>query len=208
MLATSALIPPAATWHWLRGQWQHRAVRPLQRCQPPARAVLFDRDGTLVHDEPYNGRAELVRPVEGARQAVHRLRAAGLRVGVISNQSGVARGLLDLDDVARVNARIDELIGPFDTWQVCPHAAADRCACRKPRPGMVHAAAKELGVPADRIVVVGDIGADVAAAEAAGGWGVLVPTPVTRRAEVSAAPVVAPDLGAAVDRILAGRSRS
>jgi HAD superfamily hydrolase (TIGR01662 family) len=203
MAATSALIPPAATWHWARGLWQHRAVRPW--C-PPVEAVLFDRDGTLVHDVPYNGRPELVRPVEGARAAVQRLRAAGLKVGVVTNQSGVARGVLDRDDVNRVNARVDELLGPFDTWQVCPHAAEDGCSCRKPRPGMVLAAADELGVPTERIVLVGDIGADVEAGEAAGAQAYLVPTAATRPEEIARAPRRARDLNTVVDAVLARAS--
>src|SRR5690348_5821530 len=71
-------------------------------------AVLFDRDGTLVHDVPYNGDPALVRPVPGARAALDRLRAAGLRLGVVTNQSAVARGMISQDDVAAVHARITE----------------------------------------------------------------------------------------------------
>jgi histidinol-phosphate phosphatase family protein len=201
MLATSALIPPAAVVHWLRGQWQHRHVQPWR---PEVEAVLFDRDGTLVHDVPYNGDPAEVRPLDGAREALERLRTAGVKTGVISNQSGVARGLLDLDDVARVNARIEELLGPFDTWQVCPHGEDDGCACRKPAPGMVLAAAKELGVAVERVVVVGDIGSDVGAGEAAGARAFLVPTPATRSDEVAAARHVAADLASVVDALLGG----
>jgi HAD superfamily hydrolase (TIGR01662 family) len=165
-------------------------------------AVLFDRDGTLVRDTPYNGDPDAVVPVPGARDAVARLRAAGLRVGVVTNQSGIARGLLTRTQVEAVNARIDQLIGPFDDWRVCPHDEADGCGCRKPAPGMVHAAARALGTVPDRCVVVGDIGRDMVAAGAAGALGVLVPTPVTRAAEIAAAPTVAPHLRAAADWIL------
>lgn len=170
-------------------------------------AALFDRDGTLVEDVPYNGDPALVRPAPGARDALDRLRAAGLRLGVISNQSGVARGLLTREQVERVNGRVEELLGPFDTWQYCPHGPDDGCACRKPAPGLVLAAADALGVPVDRCVVVGDIGADVTAGLIAGARAVLVPTAVTRAEEVAAAPVVAGDLAAAVDWILDGRPR-
>ncbi|MFC4105978.1 HAD-IIIA family hydrolase [Micromonospora zhanjiangensis] len=169
-------------------------------------AVLFDRDGTLVHDVPYNGDPDRVRVVDGARAALDRVRAAGLRVGVVSNQSGLARGLFDADDLARVNARIAELLGPFDTWRICPHAEppvdAPGCGCRKPAPGLVHAAARDLGTAAGRCVVVGDIGADMTAATAAGATGIMVPTPATRPEEVAAAPAVVGDLAGAVDLIL------
>ncbi|WFE39583.1 HAD-IIIA family hydrolase [Micromonospora sp. WMMD998] len=166
-------------------------------------AVLLDRDGTLVEDVPYNGDPEKVRPVPGAREALDRLRAAGLRLAVVTNQSGLARGLFTGDDLRRVNARVEELLGPFDTWQICPHAEADRCACRKPAPGLVHAAARALGTTPSRCLLIGDIGADMGAAAAAGAAAVLVPTPATRDAEVAAAPTVAADLPDAVDIVLA-----
>ncbi len=164
--------------------------------------VLFDRDGTIIADVAYNGDPALVRPVPGARAALDRLRTAGLRLGVVTNQSAVARGMISRDDVAAVHARVTDLLGPFDTWQVCPHDDADGCGCRKPMPGLVTAAAEALGTTPQRCVVVGDIGRDMAAAGAAGATGVLVPTPVTRPEEIAAAPAVATDLGHAVDLIL------
>ncbi len=208
MLASSAAIPPAAVAHRLRGGLAHRRVRaapaePAGSAAPsPPLAVLFDRDGTLIHDVPYNGDPALVRPLPGAAAAVQRLRARGIPVGVVSNQSGIGRGLLTRSDVERVNARVEELLGPFDSWQLCPHAPGEDCGCRKPAPGLVLAAAAELGVPAERCVVIGDIGADLGAARSAGARAVLVPTPVTRSEEVDAAGTVAPDLLTAVDLAL------
>ena len=120
MTVTSAVLPAVAVWHRLRGWWRHRGSTPLPG---PIRAVLFDRDGTLVHDVPYNGDPERVSTVAGAAQAVQRLREAGLKVGVVTNQSGVGRGMLTPEQVAAVNSRVDELLGPFETWQVCPHTA-------------------------------------------------------------------------------------
>jgi HAD superfamily hydrolase (TIGR01662 family) len=166
-------------------------------------AVLFDRDGTLVLDVPYNRDPAMVRPVPGARAALDLLRAAGIPVGVVTNQSGIARGLISTEQVDAVNRRVEELLGPFAVWQVCPHGPADECSCRKPQPGMVLAAAQRLGLPPDRVAVVGDIGADVEAAAAAGAASVLVPTPVTRPDEVAAAPVVRADLVGAVRHLLA-----
>jgi HAD superfamily hydrolase (TIGR01662 family) len=162
------------------------------------RVVLFDRDGTLVVDVPYNGDPGRVRPVPGAKAVLDGLRADGIATGVITNQSGIARGLITADDVARVNARVEELLGPFDVWEVCPHAEQDGCICRKPAPGMIHSACRKLGIDESEAALIGDIGADVGAAEAAGATGVLVPTPVTRAEEVAAARLVASDLATAV----------
>jgi histidinol-phosphate phosphatase family protein len=137
-----------------------------------------------------------------ALEAVALLRDAGVRLGVVTNQSGIGRGLLTRTQVDRVNARVDELFGGFDTWCVCPHAPDDGCGCRKPAPGLVLQGARDLGVAPSETVVVGDIGSDVEAAAAAGARAVLVPTDVTLRSEVLAAPAVAPDLLAAAVQIL------
>ncbi|MFI2566138.1 D-glycero-alpha-D-manno-heptose-1,7-bisphosphate 7-phosphatase [Paenarthrobacter sp. NPDC018779] len=166
------------------------------------KAVLFDRDGTLVIDVPYNGDPRLVRPMEGARSAVARVRRAGLATGVVSNQSGVARGLLTLQQVHAVNQRVDELLGPFDVWEICPHGSWDGCACRKPAPGMIHRACEALGIEPSETAVIGDIGADLGAANAAGARAILVPTEVTRKEEIEAAELVANDLWHAVEMLL------
>lgn len=200
MAATSVAIPPVAVGYWLRGWWRWRRAGPWP---PPARAVLFDRDGTLVRDVPYNGTPERVEPLPGAAEAVARLRAAGIRVGVVTNQSGVARGLVDDEQVRAVNRRVEALLGPFDTWQVCPHGPHDGCGCRKPAPGLVTGAADTLGVDVADCVVVGDIGADLDAAHAAGARAILVPTPVTLPAETAGAPTAA-DMVEAVAAILDG----
>ncbi|MEU4780967.1 HAD-IIIA family hydrolase [Micromonospora sp. NPDC023633] len=164
--------------------------------------MLLDRDGTLIEDVPYNGDPDKVRPVPGARAALDRLRAAGLRLAVVTNQSGLARGLFTAAQMRAVHARVEQLLGPFDAWLVCPHDDGDGCGCRKPAPGLVYAAARELGTVPSRCVLVGDIGRDMNAASAAGASGILVPTPVTRPQEVAAAPQLAPDLPAAVAEIL------
>ena len=201
MAATSAVIPAVATAQWLRGWVRWRGVRPVV---PRPHAVLFDRDGTLVVDVPYNGDPDRVVPMPGARVALERLRLAGVRLGAVSNQSGVGRGLLTMEQVEAVNRRVEELLGPFGSWAVCPHAPDEGCGCRKPAAGLVLRAAAELGVDPRRCVVVGDIGADLGAAAAAGARAILVPTERTRREEVEAAPLVARDLRAAVDLVLGG----
>ena len=210
MALTSVAIPPVATWHWLRG-WATLPYRLRHRApsapapQAPA-AVLFDRDGTLVVDVPYNGDPEKVVPMPGARQALDRLRNAGIPTAVVSNQSGIARRLLTAEQVDAVNRKVEELLGPLGPWAVCPHGVDDGCGCRKPAAGLVLQAAEALGVDPRRVAVVGDIGADIEAARAAGARGVLVPNLATRPEEVAAAPEVAGDLAAAVD-LLIGSNR-
>ncbi len=154
-------------------------------------ALLFDRDGTLIVDVPYNADPDLVEPMPGARAAVDLAREAGLKVGIVSNQSGVGRGLLTMSDVVRVNARVEQLFGTFDVWEVCPHSPQAECSCRKPLPTMIVNAAHRLKTRPSRVGVIGDIGADIEAATAAGAPAVLVPTRITLPEEVRAAPVVA-----------------
>jgi HAD superfamily hydrolase (TIGR01662 family) len=201
MLATSAVIPPLAAWHWLAGTWRARHASPWP---PVPAAVLFDRDGTLVHDVPYNTDPALVVPVPGAARALAALRRAGIRVGVVSNASGVGQGIITPTQLSAVNSRVEELLGPFGTWQVCAHRADAGCACRKPRPGLITAAADALGVTAAQCVVIGDIAADVTAARAAGARGILVPTSHTSAADLIGMPC-AESLGEAVAAILADR---
>ncbi|WP_223809192.1 HAD-IIIA family hydrolase [Nocardiopsis listeri] len=200
MALTSVAIPPLAVWY--RGVGELRYARAHRR--PSVRAVLFDRDGTLVEDVPYNGDPDRVVPRPGAAEAVALAREHGLAVAVVTNQSGIGRKMITEEDVAAVNRRIDRLIGPVDLWSLCPHREEDGCSCRKPRPGMVVGAAWALGVAPAECAVVGDIGADVEAAAAAGARGILVPTPRTREEEVRGAPEVAEDPFAAVSRLVEG----
>ena len=197
MVATSVAIPPAAVGHRIRGQWRFRRAR----VEPPL-VVLFDRDDTLIEDGPFLNDPDGVVPMPGARRAVDRLRARGLLLGVVTNQSGVARGLITPEQLDAVNRRVDEVLGPFDCWQICVHDAGDDCACRKPAPGMVLAAAEALGVQAGRCVVIGDIGRDVEAAKAAGAEAILVPTDKTLPEEVAAADTVAHTLDDAATLVL------
>ncbi|HEX5763307.1 MAG TPA: HAD-IIIA family hydrolase [Solirubrobacterales bacterium] len=213
MLATSAALPLAASAYrvWgalrlpvllLRGGPPRAARRP--RPEPPA-AVLLDRDGTLLFDVPYNGDPGKVAPLPGARRALERLRASGTPVAVVSNQSGVRRGFIEPEQVEAVNRRAEELLGPVGAWLYCPHTPEDDCECRKPRPGLVLEAAERLGVSPDRCLVIGDIAADVQAAQAAGAAAVLVPTPRTEAEDVRMAPATAASIETAVERVMEGR---
>jgi histidinol-phosphate phosphatase family protein len=197
---TSALIPPAAVWHRATGEWQHRLAEP-----EPVLAVLLDRDDTIIEDGPFLNDPTHVRPLPGVVHALRRLRERGLLLGIVSNQSGVARGLISPQQLAAVNAEVDAVLGPFDCWQVCVHDDGDGCACRKPQPGLVLAAAASLGVPPHRCVMIGDTGGDVDAALSANAGAVLVPTPRTRFAEIAHARLraqVAATLNEAVSLVL------
>ncbi len=170
---------------------------------PRLKAALFDRDGTLVRDVPYNGDPKLVQPMPGAPDVLRRVRSLGLLTGVVTNQSGVARGLLTTAQVDAVNCRVEELLGPFDVWEMCFHGPEQSCGCRKPAPGMILSACRRLGVEPGEAVYIGDIGADVEAAENAGSWGIMVPTAQTLESETAAAGTVAHDLADAL-RLLLG----
>jgi histidinol-phosphate phosphatase family protein len=114
-----------------------KPVHPRSRRCGVRPGFSVDRDGTLVRDVPYNGDPDLVEPLPGVAEALARVRAAGIAVAVVSNQSGVARGLLSAADVDAVNDRVEDLLGPFAGFFVCPHGAEDACACRKPMPELL-----------------------------------------------------------------------
>ena len=139
--------------------------------------MLFDRDETIVLDEPFNGDPAKVVPAPNARALLDRLRAAGLPLAVVSNQSGVGRGYITLAQVGAVNARVDELLGPFAGFFVCPHAPEDGCACRKPKPQLILDAARAIGVDPACCVVVGDRESDVEAARNAGAYPIRIAGP-------------------------------
>jgi histidinol-phosphate phosphatase family protein len=152
----------------------------LLRQQPHARrpALFLDRDGTLVDNVPYNGDPEQVRLVPGAGRALRWVRDAGIPMIVVSNQSGVARGLLSEADVQRVNARMRELLrlsgSDVDAIYVCTHHPehGPACRCRKPQPGLLWRAAKELAIDLSASLMVGDAQRDLEAGARAGTQGV------------------------------------
>lgn len=164
------------------------------------RAVLFDRDGTLIADAGTTGR---IAPMPHAAEALKRLHARGIKIGVVTNQPAIARGTVRRSGMRLVHERIAALIGAIDAWFVCPHAEDAGCNCRKPEPGLILAAQREFGVAAETCVVIGDIGSDIEAAQRAGVRAILVPTPVTRAEEIERAPVVCKNLAEAVERIVA-----
>jgi histidinol-phosphate phosphatase family protein len=149
------------------------------------RAVFLDKDGTLVEDVPYNVDPARIRLAPGAAEGLPALHAAGYRLVVVSNQSGVARGYFPEGALAAVEGRLRELLAelgvPLAGFYYCPHhpagsvaAYAVACDCRKPAPGLVRRAAAELGLDVARSWFVGDILDDVEAGRRAACRTVLV----------------------------------
>jgi D-sedoheptulose 7-phosphate isomerase len=168
------------------------------------RAVFLDRDGVLNHVVPRDGLAGSPRElaeltlVAGAGEAVGRLRAAGFLTLVVTNQPDLARGLLLPDVHDAIMERVRGAVGP-DDMAACPHDDADRCACRKPRPGMLTGLAARWGVSLEESYVVGDGWKDMEAARAAGCRTILVRNDWNHDVVADA---VATDLAGAVDLIL------
>lgn len=137
------------------------------------RAVFLDRDGVLnkprvVNGLPYPPRtAAEVELTDGIVDTLHRLKAAGFVLIVVTNQPDVARGTLRMDEVEAVHARLAELL-PLDAFYCCPHDDADACACRKPKPGMLLEAARAWGIDLAASFMVGDRWRDIDAGNAAG----------------------------------------
>jgi histidinol-phosphate phosphatase family protein len=144
---------------------------------PNRRAMLFlDRDGTLMEDVGYPSDPAQVRLLPGAAESVRELVARGFVPAVVSNQSGLARGLITPDQAKAVHDRFVELFEAASGVRLpcyyCPHGPDDGCDCRKPEPGLLRRAAAELDMVGQPGVMVGDKPVDVAAGHRAGYLGV------------------------------------
>jgi D-glycero-D-manno-heptose 1,7-bisphosphate phosphatase len=183
---------------------------------PLDEAVFLDRDGTLIEEVNYLSRAEQVQLIPGAADAVRRVNEAGARVVVVTNQAGVARGYFPEGRVAEVHAHLSAMLSEHgakvDAFYHCPHHATEGvgefrvdCDCRKPKPGMLLAAARDLGLDLSRSWMIGDKVCDLRAGAAVGcrtvlvrtGYGAGVTEPLTA-GELRLAGVVA-DLPAAIE---------
>lgn len=137
-----------------------------------AKAVFLDRDGTLIADEYYLADPEFVRLLPGAAAVLVELKKLGFLLVLVSNQSGIGRGLINSDQAAQVHRRMEELLADcgvrLDAVYYCPHAPEEGCLCRKPAPGMLLRAATELGIELAESIMIGDKMSDVEAATAAG----------------------------------------
>jgi histidinol-phosphate phosphatase family protein len=190
------------------------AARPVQ--QRPA--VFLDRDGTINIDTHYLRRPEDVQLIPGAAEAIARLNAAGIPVIVVSNQSGIGRGLLTRAEYDAASARIDELLAlsgaRIDATYICPHApspdgGAALCECRKPGTLLFRTASAENSIDLPRSTFVGDRWRDVSPALELGARGILVPSPDTPATDIERARTevrlrLAPTLGEAVGWVLGG----
>ena len=181
-------------------------------------AVFLDRDGTVLEEAGYLDRLERLVFFPFAIDAIRLLNRGGFAVVIITNQSGVGRGMYEEEFVVRAHAVVDERVkaggGRVDGFYYCPHhptAELERyrrdCDCRKPGPGMLRAAAADLDLDLSRSFAVGDKWTDVQAGLAAGGKGILVRTGYGRSSETSPRRSVEPtfvadDLIAAVSWIL------
>ena len=174
-------------------------------------AVFLDRDGTINHDTGYVSDAATVEILPGVAAAIRRLNERNIPVVVITNQSGIARGLISVASYEAVRARIDELLAAegasVTATYACPHHPdfTGPCECRKPGTLLYETAAREHGLDVKRSLFAGDRWRDVQPALTLGGFGVLVPSEATpgpdrERAEREA--VLLPTLMEAVSMFL------
>lgn len=176
----------------------------------PRPGVFLDRDGTVIVDRHYPGDPDAVELLPGAAEAVARLNRAGLPVLLVTNQSGIGRGLISEADFHAVQLRVQELLAAagarVDGVYHCPHApdAEPRCECRKPLTGLFRRAAAEHAVAPERSWFVGDRSRDVLPGLELGGMAMLL-TGTREGAETEEVPpqvLRVATLGEAVERIL------
>lgn len=142
--------------------------------------LLLDRDGTLVREADYPKDPQRVKLLRGVDGALRKLKKAGFTIVVVTNQSGVGRGIISGKEMLAVNRRFLELLRlkkcPVDGLYWCPHHPKDRCECRKPKLGLARRASKALSVSWKNSVSVGDRWSDVLLGQRTGGNGILVRT--------------------------------
>lgn len=185
------------------------AVTP-QPIATARRFVLIDRDGTLNIERHYISDPDLVELYPGAGAALRKLNGLGFGLVVVTNQSGVAKGLITPAQLEAVHARLGDLLAAegvvLDGIYVCPHGPDEDCPCRKPRPGLITKASAELGFDPARAFLVGDKGIDIDLGRNVGAQTILVRTGYgaeTEQKRLSAPDHVADNLEDAADWIAA-----
>jgi D-glycero-D-manno-heptose 1,7-bisphosphate phosphatase len=146
-----------------------------------SRYVLLDRDGVINQEsDDFIKSPEEWRPIESSLEAIALFNEQGYKVVVITNQSGLARGLFDLGMLEKIHAKMhfmtEEKGGKIDAIYFCPHGPDDGCNCRKPKPGLLKAFAADFHADLTKIAVIGDSLRDLQAAEAVGAKPILVKT--------------------------------
>lgn len=144
---------------------------------PMRRAVFLDRDGTLIEEVNFLSDPQQVSLFPGTIEALRLLRDKGFLLVVVTNQSGVGRGLFGEDSVASVHSRIQELTGDLiDAFYFCPHLPDEGCECRKPSDGMLRSAVDEFNIDLAHSWMVGDKSLDVMTGLGVGMKSILVRT--------------------------------
>jgi D-glycero-D-manno-heptose 1,7-bisphosphate phosphatase len=148
--------------------------------RPLRRALFVDRDGTLNPDLKYLRDAERLEVYRGVIEGLRILRSHGYRVVCVTNQSGIERGYYTEADVARIHARLNEILArggvAIDRFYYCPHAPETGCECRKPGTKLFRDAARDLGLAWAPSAIIGDRVLDIEAGERLGLCTVLVPS--------------------------------
>jgi D-glycero-D-manno-heptose 1,7-bisphosphate phosphatase len=167
-------------------------------------AVFLDRDGTIMHDAEYCSRPDQVRVFNGVSTALRRLKTAGYKIIVITNQSGIGRGFFTEKQYHEVEAEVLRQLGDglIDATYFCPDVPGKPSRCRKPAPGMVLQAAREHATDLPRSFLVGDKEIDAECAHNAGVRAIRVRTGFDKMTEGSCADWVTDDLSAAAEIIL------
>ena len=136
------------------------------------RAIFLDRDGTIIEDIGYLRDSQDIRPLPGALESLHKLRKAGWLLIVITNQSGVGRGLISADEMLEVQSAFEALMrgagAPVTATYLCLHAPADNCDCRKPSPSLFLQAATENSIDLAGSWMIGDRESDILSGKNAG----------------------------------------
>jgi D-glycero-D-manno-heptose 1,7-bisphosphate phosphatase len=166
------------------------------------KVVLLDRDGTIVVDRGYLDNAAGLEFLPGAAEGLRLLYTQGYRLVVITNQSGIGRGMFPEERLHEMNARLTEMVEQAGARLAgiyhCPHAPEDHCACRKPAPGLILQAASELGFDPREAVLIGDKDSDIECGRHAGATTVLISAQKpASRARIKADAVAADLVGAA-----------
>lgn len=167
-------------------------------------AVFVDRDGTIIEDRDYCSDPKDVKIFPGATEALRRLKSNGFKLIIITNQSGIGRGLFTLEQYRAVEAEVLRQLGDglIDASYFCPDAPGQQCNCRKPATGMIVAAAREHQLSLSRSFLIGDKETDVECGHNAAVRTIRVKTGPHRDTGDSKADWIAEDLSAAAQIIL------